>query len=255
MALRILLTNDDGVYAPGLAALRRELSRYGEVVVVAPATEQSGVGHAITIQTPLVVQEVYDGDTCIGWSVDGSPADCVKLACMELLDRPPDLVVSGVNAGSNVGINVLYSGTVAAAVEGAFFGITAFAISSEFAPHPDFAGAASHGVAVLRRILRDQPPAGLLFNINIPALHRGPPKGVRIVPQGVARYAERFERRVDPRGRTYFWAAVELVPGCDDRQTDIAAIADRYIAVTPLRFDLTNRTTLEVMRDWQWDDV
>src|SRR5436305_1632682 len=131
--VRILLTNDDGIYAPGLRALRQELQKIGEVIVVAPATEQSAVGHSITLLTPLVVQEVFDEQNRpMGWAVEGRPADCVKLALLELLPQPPDLVVSGLNAGSNAGINVLYSGTVAAAIEGAFYHQPAIAVSLEY---------------------------------------------------------------------------------------------------------------------------
>src|SRR5436190_18100445 len=143
--MRILLTNDDGVYAPGLRAMRQELKKLGQVTVVAPAGEQSAVGHSITLLTPLLVQEVLDEQNQpMGWAVEGRPADCVKLALMELLEQPPDLVVSGLNAGSNAGINVLYSGTVAAAIEGAFFQRLSFAISLEYVqPRPlDFARAA-----------------------------------------------------------------------------------------------------------------
>src|SRR5947209_19661277 len=140
--MRILLTNDDGIYAPGLRALRKELQKLGEVLVVAPATEQSAVGHSITLLTPLLVQEILDEDkSLLGWAVEGRPADCVKLALLELLPEPPDLLVSGLNAGSNAGINVLYSGTVAAAIEGAFFQQTSIACSQQYsrANPPDFA--------------------------------------------------------------------------------------------------------------------
>src|SRR5205085_3812549 len=144
--MRILLTNDDGIYAPGLRALRKELQKLGEVLVVAPATEQSAVGHSITLLTPLLVQEILDEDkSLLGWAVEGRPADCVKLALLELLPEPPDLIVSGLNAGSNAGINVLYSGTVAAAIEGAFFRQTSFACSMGYskAIPPDFQGGAA----------------------------------------------------------------------------------------------------------------
>src|SRR5437588_10127213 len=150
--MRILLTNDDGIYAPGLRALRPELMKLGEVTVVAPAAEQSAVGHSVTLLNPLIVQEVLDEDKRrFGWAVEGRPADCVKLALRELLPEPPDLLVSGLNAGSNAGINVLYSGTVAAAIEGAFFRCTSVACSLEYAraAPPDFA----RGAALARRVI------------------------------------------------------------------------------------------------------
>src|SRR5579863_9615500 len=166
--MRILLTNDDGIYAPGLRALRAELKKLGEVIVVAPAGEQSAVGHSITLLTPLLIQEVLDeNNKPMGWAVEGKPADCVKLALLELLKEPPDLVISGLNAGSNAGINVLYSGTVAAAVEGAFFRKTSIAISLEYTkPKPlDFPRAAKLAFNVIAQLLDHPLPAGSLFNV------------------------------------------------------------------------------------------
>src|SRR6476661_1139169 len=200
--MRILLTNDDGIYAPGLRALRTELMKIGEVSVVAPATEQSAAGHSITLLTPLLVQEVYDErQGFLGWAVEGRPADCVKLALQELLPDQPDLIVSGLNAGSNAGINVIYSGTVAAAVEGAFFRRTAIAVSLEYDQKiHDFPTAARHARTVIEQILARNPAEGSLFNVNIPVLERGPIKGVRVLPQNVTPYAEQYHRRVNPRG-------------------------------------------------------
>src|SRR5438552_5388176 len=183
--MRILLTNDDGIYAPGLRALRTELMKLGRVSVVAPATEQSAAGHSITLLTPLLVQEVLDEQQkFLGWAVEGRPADCVKLALMELLPEPPDLLVSGLNAGSNSGINVLYSGTVAAAIEGAFFRQVSVACSQDYTKPtpPDFAVGASLARHVIERILAHRPPPGSLFNINLPSPERGPVRGVRAVP-------------------------------------------------------------------------
>ena len=179
--LQILLTNDDGVFAPGLRALRKELRRLGDVTVIAPAVEQSGVGHSITLLTPLVVKQVDDDDgATLGRMVDGSPADSLKLAICELMPRPPDLIVSGINSGSNAGINVLYSGTVAAAIEGAFFQCTSIALSLQYTkPKPlDFARAAEHAAKVVEQIVRHPLSRGSLFNVNIPSLDKGPVKGV-----------------------------------------------------------------------------
>ena len=240
--MRILLTNDDGVYAPGLRALRLELQKLGEVVVVAPATEQSAAGHSVTITAPLVVQEVLDeSKRSIGWAVEGRPADCVKLGLRELLPAQPDLVVSGLNAGSNAGINVLYSGTVAAAIEGAFFRITSIACSLEVtrARPADFATAARHAREVVEQILSQRPSAGSLFNINVPDLERGPVRGVRAVPQNLAAYEETFDRRKDPRGRLYFWTGASFHCPDPHPDTDVTALAEGYITVTPLQFNLT----------------
>jgi 5'-nucleotidase len=253
--MRILLTNDDGVYAPGLRALRKELQKLGEVAVVAPAGEQSAVGHSITLLTPLLVQEVLDEhDRPMGWAVEGRPADCVKLALLELLPEPPDVVVSGLNAGANAGINVLYSGTVAAAIEAAFFHRTSIAVSLEYTkPKPlDFPRAAELARGVIEQILAQQPPAGSLFNVNIPSLERGPVRGVRTVPQNIAPYLETFDRRVDPRGRVYFWSNPDFSCPEPHPDTDVTVLAEGYITVTPLQFNLTHHALLERMKNWEW---
>src|SRR5438045_3525714 len=185
LSVNILLTNDDGVYAPGLRALRKEVQRLGKVTVVAPATEQSAVGHSITLLTPLLVQEVLDEDNQpMGWAVEGRPADCVKLALMELLPEPPDLIVSGLNAGSNAGINVLYSGTVAAAIEGAFFQRTSIAVSLEYTkPKPlDFPRGAELARRVIEQILQQKECEGALVNITILSRAECTIQAVRVVP-------------------------------------------------------------------------
>jgi 5'-nucleotidase len=254
--LRILLTNDDGVYAPGLRALLPELRRLGEVVVVAPAAEQSAVGHSVTLTTPLIVQEVLDeAGASLGWAVEGRPADCVKLALRELLVEPPDVLISGLNAGSNAGINVLYSGTVAAAIEGAFFRVVSIACSLE-APRTrplDFHRGAVLARQMVERILAHRPAPGTLFNVNIPGPEKDPIKGVRVVPQNVAPYVETFDRRTDPRGRIYFWSN----PGfsCPDPHpdTDVTALEEGYITVTPLQFDLTHAGLLRALEAWDWN--
>lgn len=253
-AVHILLTNDDGIYAPGLAALEKELQQIGEVTVVAPATEQSGVGHSITFLNPLIVKEAYDGDRLRGWAVEGSPADCVKIGLFELCPQRPDLVVSGINGGLNAGINVLYSGTVAAAIEGAFFEITSIAVSLEFADHPEFAKAAVVARSVIEQILKSKSEGPELFNLNIPtkALLDEPAKQpeLKIVPMGVARWGEEFEKRVDPRGRSYYWANNEPPPPRTEGETDLTAIAEGNITLTPLDFNLTKHGVLDRMQTW-----
>lgn len=251
--MRILLTNDDGIYAPGLRALRAELQRLGTVTVVAPATEQSATGHSVTLLNPLLVSEVFepDGTTFIGWAVEGRPADTVKLALLELLPDPPDLIVSGMNAGSNAGINVLYSGTVAAAIEGAFFRRTAIAVSLEYDKKIyDYATGARYARQVIEGIMARKPAEGSLFNVNIPVLERGPIKGVKVLPQNSSPYQEKFDRRVNPRGRTYFWAGPDFLCPNPTPGTDVQALADGYITVTPLKFDLTDHARVEEMRGW-----
>jgi 5'-nucleotidase len=251
--VHILLTNDDGVFAPGLRAMRKELAKFGKVSVVAPMQEQSGVGHSITILDPLVVKQVDEEDgSSLGYAIDGSPADCVKLAVLELMDRPPDLIVSGINSGANAGINVLYSGTVAAAIEGAFFKITSIAVSLELAEHFDYPHAARHAAQVIERILANKPAAGSLFNVNLPAHSRGEPKGVRVVPMAVGRHGETFERRKDPRGRTYYWLTYAPPYFLDGPETDVSSLSEGYVTVTPLHFDLTRHDRLSELEGWDW---
>jgi 5'-nucleotidase len=253
--MRILLTNDDGIYAPGLRALRLELQKIGTVEVVAPATEQSATGHSVTLNNPIVVQEIYDETMArIGWAVEGRPADCVKLALRELLGYRPDLIVSGLNAGSNAGINVLYSGTVAAAIEGAFFGITSIACSLEYTKlRPlDFNTAAGLARQIVEQIINKKPAPGALFNVNIPGLENGPVLGVRVAPQNTSTYEECFDKRTDPRGRTYFWLGADFTCPNPTPETDTAALRDRFITVTPLQFNLTEHTQLEEMYSWNW---
>jgi 5'-nucleotidase len=206
--------------------------------------------------TPLVVQEVLDeNQQPMGWAVEGRPADCVKLALLELLPEPPDLVVSGLNAGSNAGINVLYSGTVAAAIEGAFFQITSVALSLEYTrPKPlNFPQAAVLARGVLEQLLANQPPRGALFNVNIPSLEKGPIQGIRVVPQNLAPHQESFDRRMDPRGRVYFWNNPEYACPEPHPDSDVTALAERYITVTPLQFNMTHHAMLEQMSGWTWE--
>ncbi len=253
--MRILQTNDDGVYAPGYRALHKELVKLGNVTMVAPASEQSAVGHSITLRTPLITQELFDEQgKSLGWAVEGKPADCVKLALLELLPEQPDIIVSGLNAGSNAGINVLYSGTVAAAIEGAFFRRTSFAVSlATLKTVPPFAEAAVYARQVIEQILNHTFPQGMLFNINIPPLELGPIRGVRIVRQNVAPYCDRYDRRVDPRGRIYFWSGPDFSCPEPHPDTDETALAEGFITVTPLQFNLTHESMLADAKAWKID--
>jgi len=253
--LNILLANDDGIYAPGLRALRNALQRLGSVMVVAPATEQSGVGHSITYLSPLTCKAIYDGDDFRGWAVEGSPADCVKLGVAELVPQPVDLIVSGVNGGLNAGINVLYSGTVAAAIEGAFFRIPSVAVSLEHDPHADFDAAAEMAVNLIEQIMNKQGNAPELYNINIPTeatrtFRNGKMPEVHLVPMGVERYGDHYIKRQDPKGRDYYWSTNDPPPKRTDHETDLNALAAGHITVTPLQFDMTKQLMLESMRSW-----
>lgn len=246
----ILLTNDDGINAPGLAALERQLRELGDVVVVAPATEQSGVSHSITFLSPLICKEVYDDDRLRGWAVEGSPADCVKIGISEFCRQRPDLVISGINGGLNAGINVLYSGTVAAAIEGAFFGITSMAVSLEFDEHADFERAAQMARGVIEQVLQRKRDRPELYNLNIPTAAISQPTELRVVPMGVERYGEHFIKRKDPKGRSYYWATSEPPPPLGEHETDLSALQQGFVTLTPLQYDMTKKDVLEEMENW-----
>lgn len=250
--MQIFLTNDDGIYAPGLAALERELQRLGDVCVVAPAVEQSGVGHSITFLSPLMAKEVFDGEKRRGWAVEGSPADCVKLGLAEFCPRRPDLLVSGVNGGLNLGVNVLYSGTVAGATEGALCGIPSVAISLEYDEHPRFDEAAQMGVRLIEQILlQEDADSHRLYNINIPTAAIDGRAEVRVVPMASVPWAAEFDRRVDPKGRRYYWATgtPKITPGTE--MNDLEAWQAGYVTLTPLRIDRTEQGMLARMRNWK----
>ncbi len=251
----ILLTNDDGIQAPGLAALYRQLVSLGQVEVVAPETVQSATGHGITISSPLLTSRVTVENAFAGIAVDGSPADCVKLAVAKLLPRTPDLVVSGLNAGANVGINVVYSGTVAAAIEAAFLGLPSIAVSLYLKNDVPTDYNRSSGLAVdaIKRILAAGLPAGQVISVNIPALQPDEqPRGIKVVRQCTRPWVDSYEQRKDPRGRDYFWNSSVFTLTRTDDDTDVAALRDGYISVTPLQFDLTQHAMLKRWQARSW---
>ncbi len=235
--MRILLTNDDGISAPGLAALYRKLVAIGDVTVVAPMDCWSGASHSITFTEPLACTRVTIDGLFTGFGVRGSPADCVKLAVMQLVDEPFDLVVAGVNCGANVGINVYYSGTVAAAMEAAFLRIPSAAISVAAESQTDFDGAAELGIAVLKRLLPLH--VGDVMNINIPRLSLGRPRGVRVVPQATSGFHEYYV----PHGNTGDEMTYLLSGGAyreEKEPADTTTLAEGYVTVTPLLPDMTD---------------
>lgn len=253
--MNILLTNDDGIYSPGILELKRAMGPCGNVVVVAPDVQKSGVGHSITFSHPLRAREVYIDNEFIGYGVDGSPADCVKLAVREIMENKPDLIVSGINIGANVGINVLYSGTVAAAIEGAILGVPSVAISLEVSKSPsDIYGAADISKDLVTHIFSKKIPKGTLISINIPFVPKDQIKGIRLARQYSGEFDEYFDKRVDPRGEAYYWLAGTGWPEKQESGTDMHALKDGYITITPLRYDLTDENFLKDMETWGWDN-
>lgn len=251
-ALNILLTNDDGIYAKGLLALHRILSRKHHVWVVAPDRERSAVGHGITLHHPIRATEVPINGGSKGWAVSGTPADCIKLAVIELLDQRPDLVISGINPGANVGIDLNYSGTVAAAKEAAIYGIKSMAVSIQGAGISKFDSAARFAAHVAPMVVANGLPAGTFLNINLPNVPLDQTAGVRVSRQAVDLYDEYFEKRQDPRNQSYYWQGSESHPNYSHRDADGAALMDNFISITPVRCDMTDYKALEQIKKWDF---
>lgn len=248
--MKVLLTNDDGINAPGLNALYLAVKEIGEVMIVAPDAERSAMGHAITTVDPLRVVEIKKNGELYGMAVSGTPADCVKIAINALLTKRPDLVISGINQGPNTGINVIYSGTVSAATEATMLGIPAFAISIDSFTTKEFSYAATFAAGLARRISEQRLPKGVLLNVNVPAIPAGEIKGVRVTRQGMARFTEEFHKRIDPRGRAYWWLGGELMDEEDAVGTDSAALRDGMVSVTPLHYDMTSYGDIKEIEKW-----
>ncbi len=252
--MRLLLTNDDGVSAPGLAALYEGVKDLGETTVVAPELERSAVGHAITLSDPLRVTELPWPGGVTAHAVSGTPADCVKIAVRAILPQPPDLVLSGINQGANLGTNVLYSGTVSAATEAAMLGIPAVAFSLADRHFSDFSVAAAFARSLAGLVHRRGLPPGISLNVNVPPLPAQRIRGVAVTRQGRLRVLEWFDRRIDPRDRVYYWMAGEksLDAAEDGTPYDDAAVRSGYISVTPVHFDLTASDYLEDLEGWSF---
>ena len=247
--MKILLTNDDGIFAPGLAAIYKELVKIGDVTVAAPADSRSGASHSITFHQPLVCNKVDINGQFTGYSIQGSPADCVKLAVLQLHKEPIDLLVSGINHGANAGINVYYSGTVAAAMEGAFLEIPAVAMSLSFEDKMDFEKAAHYCAKVLKQLMPVKK--GHVLNINIPHLSKGEPKGVRVVPQSSKGFEEYYIRQTNEQGQTVF----QLAGGPhlnDGNPTDTMSLEEGFITITALAPDMTDHQKTSELKQIKW---
>lgn len=248
--MHVLLTNDDGIYAEGLRALYHCLSRRHTVTVVAPDRERSAVGHGITLHQPLRTTRVSSGNGFRGVAVDGTPVDCVKLAVLALLDEQPDMVVSGINMGANVGVNINYSGTVAAAREGAIYGLPAIAASVQGNGRKSYDDAAEFVCRLMEKTPAMSLPMGTVLNINMPDIPLDQAAGVRFTRQDQELFDETIEKRIDPRNRPYFWQ------GCDvqrytDPEADGAALGQRFITITPIICDATDYGILQTLKAWE----
>lgn len=248
---RVLVTNDDGIMAAGIQALVNVVKDLAEVTVVAPDREKSATGHCITVHCPLRVDEVeLPGAAGGAWAVDGTPSDCVKLAVQSLMKQPPDLVVSGINRGANLGTDVLYSGTVSAAIEGIINGIPSIAVSLNTFDKPDFTYAAKFTKKLVSYLFANGLTVDTLLNVNIPAIPEQEITGVSVAKLGNRKYDNLFERRTDPRGKSYFWMGGKVVDVHNDPDSDVAAMQRGEVSVTPIHFDLTNYRIMDEVKKW-----
>lgn len=249
---KILVSNDDGIYSEGIIALREAMLEIGEVFVYAPHKQQSAVGHAITTHLPLRVNPYYMNGEFFGYAVTGTPADCVKLAVTTHMQERPDLIVSGINHGSNAAINVIYSGTVSAATEGTILGIPSIAFSLTTYIDFDFTYSKKVAKIIASTVLKHGLPPGILLNVNIPPVPEEQIKGIKITKQGRSRWNDYFEKRVDPQGREYFWLTGTMDNIEDDEDSDVVATKNNYVSVTPIHFDLTAYDFLKEMEKWEF---
>ncbi len=249
----ILISNDDGITAPGIAALVSSMSPLGRVVVVAPDSPQSAMGHAITMNQPLRMEKVHLFDQIEAYQCSGTPADCVKLAVDKVMHRLPDLLVSGINHGSNSSINVIYSGTMSAAMEGAIEGIKSMGVSlNDYNFEADFTAASHYSNLIARRILENGLPSGTLLNVNIPALGLEEIKGLKICRQAKAKWVEEYDERLDPYKRKYYWLTGKFVNNDHGEDTDEWALKHGYISVVPTQFDLTAHHAIATLNTWNF---
>ena len=255
--MHLLVTNDDGVTAPGLLVLAEELRKSYQVTILAPDRNWSASGHVKTMHRPLRVKEVMLSDGTIALASDGAPSDCVVLAMLGLIPDDIDLVVSGINPNANLGHDVTYSGTVTAAMEASIWGISGVAISLDSPENHlgdlDFGPAARVARKVVDKVIKDQLHSKTVLNVNVPYLPDGEINGYQITRQGLRVYKDRLDRRFDPRGRPYYWIGGDAPTGIPEEGTDFGSLVNGYVSITPLQLDLTAIDILGSLQDWNWD--
>ena len=252
----ILVTNDDGISAPGIRTLIAIMSEIGEVVVVAPDKPQSAMGHAITINNMLYLNKMStDDSSIIEYNCSGTPVDCVKLAVNEILHRKPDLCVSGINHGSNSSINVIYSGTMSAAVEAGIEGIPAIGFSLlDYDWNADFSQIKSYVKKITMEVLKNKLPNGVVLNVNLPKLKENEIKGIKICRQAKALWMEKFDKRKTPQGKDYYWLTGEFVNEDKGEDTDEWALENGYVSIVPIQFDMTAHHTIQQLNTWNLNE-
>ena len=242
------MTNDDGIYSSGIYELWNVAKEFGDVTVVAPSTQKSAVGHGITIDNPLYIKKIDRGNGFKGNAVSGTPADCVKVGIKKLTKSMPNIVLSGINIGSNLGNNIIYSGTVAAAIEGAVSGIPSIAFSLDsFSPN-----SFETSKAVIRKILNllldNKPPIGTILNVNVPNCKLEDLQGYRVTIQGEQYFDDNFDERIDPRGRKYYWMTGKIIDNDEDLLCDGFAVKNNYVSITPIYFEMTNNSYINELK-------
>lgn len=253
--MKILVSNDDGIDSAGIFSLVEALKEIADVTVVAPHKEQSSVGHAITMQTPLRVFEYQKNGKFFGYAVDGTPADCVKIGIRNLMESPPDLVVSGINHGSNTAINIIYSGTVSAAREAAIMDVPAMAISVTSHAVMNFSYAAKIAKQLSLQIKEKGITKGTLLNVNVPNLSEDEIAGILLTKQGKSKWDDIYEKRIDPYGRNYYWLTGNLFELDHLLEFDQAAVKKNYVSVSPIHFDLTDHQAYSEMKNWKLENL
>ena len=244
----ILVTNDDGITSPGIKNLIEAAKTLGKVVVVAPDKAQSGMGHAITIGNPLRMDKVDMFGDVEAWQTSGTPVDCVKLAVDKILHRKPDLCISGINHGANHSINVIYSGTMSAAMEASIESIPSIGFSLlDYRFDADFTAATFYANKIIKTVLANKLDKHLLLNVNIPSVSKKEIKGIKICKQAYAKYKEEFDERLDPHGKKYYWLTGEFINYDNAEDTDVWALKNNYVSVVPVQFDLTNYTLKKLL--------
>lgn len=248
----ILITNDDGIFAPGLRKLISIAREYGNVAVVAPDTSMSGMSHAITVKTPLRLRKIEEEEGYVEYSCNGTPVDAVKLGEKVVLGKKPDLVLSGINHGSNASVNIVYSGTMAAVIEACIDGATAVGFSLlDYSHHADFNAVDTYIKTIIENVLENGLPEGVCLNVNIPAIEKEKIKGIRVCRQGRGHWQEEFDERFDPHNREYYWLTGVFMNGETEENTDTLALSENYISVVPIHFDLTAHHALEYLDKWK----
>ena len=248
---RILLTNDDGIYSKGIYALWEAMCEIGEVTVLAPNTEKSAVGHAVTISDPIRIEPCSRYGSFEGYAVNGTPADCVKIAIGSFLDKKPNIIVSGINAGSNMGTNILYSGTVSAAAEGTMLGVPSIAFSLNTFNTDNYDLSKEVAIKMTKNVLNHGLPAGTLLNVNIPKCEISECQGYKVTSQGDEYVLDDLEKREDPRGRFYYWMSGKIVNNDTSNEQDGYAIANNWVSVTPIQYKLTNHKFIDDLKSWK----